>query len=126
MSSHNFDDLSILKSFKGLQKGDNVYSKKYGLGQVYSPYEENQVIVQFSNLRKRISLGEKDVSKIPDKYSKKQRNRIEVKVDDQKISHKEYKRRRKIEKQSKKYKEVMQKSGKVLKKGKSDQFIFPF
>ena len=126
MSSHNFNDSPVLKSFKELQRGDNVYSRKYGTGQVYSLYEEKQVIVHFSSLRKRISLGDKDLSKVPDECSKKQRNRIEVKLNGKKVSLKEYKQRRKIEKQIKKYKETLQKDAKLVKKGKSDQFLFPF
>lgn len=92
---HNFDldNSPVIESFGCLHRRENVYSRKYGLGYVYSFYN-NEVIIQFSNLRKRFSVDDKEIRKIPDKYFKKPNAKIEISISGKKVSYGEYKKRR--------------------------------
>ncbi len=63
----DLDNLPLLESFKGLKYDDIVYSQKYGLGFVYSFYND-EVIIWFSGFKKRFSVEDKEISKIPDSY----------------------------------------------------------
>ena len=101
MDDYYLSSLPVLKSFQDLQTGNKVYSKKYGLGVVYSLYENDQIIVQFSNLRRRFSFDEEEISRIPDEHLKKQKSRVEVNFNGQKMSLSEFKRRRIAERKRK-------------------------
>ncbi len=108
MIDNYFGKLPILKSFNALKINDNVYSKKYGLGQVRRLYDK-QVIVQFSNLEKRFPADGEYLSKVPDKYFKRQKIETKVRVCGIKISLPEYKRKLRIEKKCKKIRSILDK-----------------
>lgn len=92
-----FNNLPIIKVFKGLRRGDTVYSKQYGIGKIESLYKEDEIIVQFSSLRKRLSVHD-NISKIPVKYLQKPKyGKVEVIWDGKNISFAELKRRNQAE-----------------------------
>jgi len=96
MIDNIFNDLPLLKDFKDLKEGGHVYSKQYGVGIVCTLYND-EIIVQFSGLRKRVAVYD-GVSGVPAKYLKKQTTKIEVLHDGNAMSFKEFKKRNKIEK----------------------------
>ena len=94
----DLNQLPPLNTFKGLERGDKVYSRQYGLGEVHSLYEDDEVIVQFSGLRKRVSTHD-GVSKIPERFLKKPKNtKIEVVAHGKHMSFAEFKRKNREEK----------------------------
>lgn len=95
----DLNNLPILKVFKGLKRGDSVYSKQYGVGTVRSLYKDDEVIVQFSSLTKRLSVHD-GVSEMPEKYFKKPKNtKIEVVCDGNSMSFKEFKKKNRAERE---------------------------
>lgn len=95
----NLDALPIETSFEKLKKSDCVYSKKYGVGYVSSLYGDD-VIIQFSNLRKRLSVEDQEISRMPDKYLEKQRHFMKVDIEGESMSLPAYKRKIKEDKQN--------------------------
>ncbi len=103
------NQLLPLNTFKGLERGVKVYSRQYGLGEVHSLYGDDEVIVQFSGLRKRMSIHD-GISRIPEGYLKKPKNtKIEVVVDGKHISFAEFKRKNREEKKRIKLEEQIRK-----------------
>ena len=101
----NLDQLPLLEEFKKLDRGDRVYSRQYGVGKVQSLYREDEVIVQFTDLRKRISI-EDGLSKIPESFSKKlKRSKIEVEYNGKSISFSEFKDKNRAQKEKKQLEE---------------------
>lgn len=99
MIDHILNNLPILKVFKELERGDSVYSRQYGIGEVHSLYKDDEVIVRFSNLTKRLSVHD-SISKIPEKYLQKQiSTKVEVIYDGKKISFAEFKRKNRAERE---------------------------
>lgn len=82
----------LLTSFKDLQIGEDVYSRKYGLGQVYRLYND-EVIIWFSNLRKRFSVDDEEIRKIPDKYLKKPKIKVKININGENMSYEAYKKK---------------------------------
>lgn len=97
--SINLDTLPIETSFKKLQTGDCVYSSKYGIGHISSFYDDD-VIIQFSNLRKRLSVEDQEIRKIPIKYLENQKHIMKVDIEGVSMSLSVYKRKIKEEKQN--------------------------
>ena len=93
----DFDSLPFLKSFNELKRGHKVYSKKHGIGTVSSLYQGDQIIVQFSNVRLRFSALDEEIARIPHECLKKPKMKTEVYLDSQKVSFKEYKKRKKLD-----------------------------
>ena len=88
----------MVKDLKEIEKGERIYSRQYGIGTIASLYEDDEIIVQFSNLRKRLSVQD-GISKIPEKYLQKQRNaKVEVIFEGKSISFAEFKKRSRAEK----------------------------
>lgn len=94
----DLNNLPILISFKGLKKGDTVYSIKYGLGTVQSLYKNDEIIVAFTNLRKRCSVVENEIRKIPLEMQIRRRCKVEIMVDGVNMTLKELKKKNKMEK----------------------------
>ena len=115
----DFDSLPVLKTFHELKRGDKVYSKKYGLGNVAELYREDEVIVDFTELRKRISELDQEIALIPEECLKKQSKKLEVFIDEEKVSFKEFKKRREIEKRRQKYEDDLRKMKEKEAKKKS-------
>ena len=105
----DFDSLPVLRTFHDLKRGDKVYSKKYGLGKVADLYREDEVIVDFTELRKRISELEQEIALIPEEALQKQSKKLEVFISGEKVSFKEFKRRREIERRRQKYEDDLRK-----------------
>ena len=103
------DSLREVKEFKGLEKGCKVYSKQYGVGELRSVYKDDEIIVQFSNLSKRVSVLD-GISKIPERYLKKQKNtKIEVACDGKNMSFAEFKRKNRDAKKREELEQQIQK-----------------
>lgn len=99
MINSYLDGLPWLKQFKDLKRGDRVYSKQYGIGEVHSLYNKDEVIIQFNTLRKRLSIVD-GVSRIPQEYIESQTPRsmkVEVVCDGKNMSFAEFKRQKKAE-----------------------------
>lgn len=92
MHKFDLDNSPLFESFKDLKYGDDVYYKKFGLGQICGFFGE-EIIVQFSNLRKRFSVEDKEIHRIPDNYLKKVSIGVKVSYEGQTISYKEYKKK---------------------------------
>jgi len=92
MHKSDLDNCQLLESFRDLHGGDRVYSIKHGLGYVYSLYND-EVIVQFSNFRKRLSVDDKEIRKLPEKYLEKPRTKVEIDVGDKIMNYIEYKKK---------------------------------
>lgn len=91
MSNFELDKSPLYESFKDLQYGETVYSKKYGLGQVCGFFGE-EIIIKFSNLRKRFSLEDKEIRRILDNYFKKVSKGVKVSYEGKAMSYVEYKK----------------------------------
>ena len=115
----DFDSLPVLKSFQGLKRGDKVYSKQYGLGKVAELYREDEVIVDFTELRKRISELEQEIALILEESLQKPSKKLEVFISGEKVSFKEFKRRREIERRRQKYEDDLRKMKEKEAKKKS-------
>ncbi len=96
-----FDSLPVLRVFDDLKVTDKVYSKKLGLGHIISIYSNDEIMVQFADLRKRISVFDEEVSKITEAHliNKIPNKRIEVFMGDEKMTFTEFKKRRMIERE---------------------------
>jgi len=105
----DFDSLPVLKTFDGLKRDDLVYSRKYGLGRVVELYREDEIIVNFAELRKRFSEVDQEIALITEEFLQKKSSAIEVFVDGEKVSFKEFKRRREIERRRQKYEDDLRK-----------------
>lgn len=88
----DLDNFPLFESFKNLRYGNKVYSKKYGLGQVRGFFEE-EIIVQFPNLRKRFSIEDNEISKIPEEYLLRKDNTIKINYEGEEMSFGKYKKR---------------------------------
>ena len=115
----DFDSLPVLKTFQGLKRGDKVYSKKYGLGKVAELYREDEAIVDFTELRKRISELNQEIALIPEERIQKNSKKLEVFIGGEKVSFKEFKRRREIEQRRQKYEDDLRKMKEKEAKKKS-------
>ena len=74
----DFDSLPVLRTFQGLKRGDKVYSKKYGIGKVAELYRDDEIIVDFTELRKRVSELDEEIALIPEESIQKQSKKLEV------------------------------------------------
>jgi len=81
----DFEDLSILTDFTDLGRGDKVYSKCYGLGEVFELYGK-EVIVDFPTGRFRIWPDDKDLSFVAKRSRNKGRIKSECFVDGERVS----------------------------------------
>ncbi len=115
----DFDSLPVLRTFHGLKRGDKVYSKKYGLGKLAELYREDEIIVDFTELRKRFSELDQEIALIPEKFLQKKTKRMEVFIGGEKVSFKEFKRRREIERRRQKYEDDLRKMKEKEAKKKS-------
>ncbi len=105
----DFDSLPVLKTFDGLERGDKVYSRKYGLGKVAELYRADEIIVNFSELRKRFAVSDQEIALIPEECLQKKTKRVEAFIGGEKVSFKEFKRRRDIERRRQKYEDDLRK-----------------
>ncbi len=86
------DDLPALKDFKTLKRGDSVYSRQYGVGEVHSLYNRDEIIVQFSGLRKRLSIYD-GIRRIPENYLQRPGNaKVQVICDGKSMSFAKFKK----------------------------------
>lgn len=67
MKKISFDNYELLNSFEKLKINSLVYSRKYGLGNIIKFYNE-EIIVQFPNLRKRFGVDDAELRKIPESH----------------------------------------------------------
>jgi len=115
----DFDSLPILRTFQGLKRGDKVYSKKHGLGKVKELYREDEIIVDFNELRKRFCVLDQELALIPEESLQKKTQRVEVFIGGKKVSFKEFKRIREIETRRQKYEDDLRKMKEKEAKKKS-------
>ena len=109
MEQLDLDKLPILTSFVGLKRLDTVYSKKYGLGQVYDFYGNDEIIVAFTHFRKRFAINEEEISLVPKPNLLRNKSTIKVTHNGQRMSFKKYKLIRKQEKDEQERKEKIEK-----------------
>ena len=76
--------LPLIEKFKSLKIGDDVFSRKYGLGKFAAIYSDD-IIVDFNGRKIRIPAKESDLSLLPPDLKKKQRAKIGIEVDGQKM-----------------------------------------
>ncbi len=107
--ANDFDSLPVLKSLQGLKRLDKVYSRKHGLGEVVELHKEDEIIVRFSELRKRFSVLDEEIALIPQGSLKKKTKTMEVFIGNEKVSFKEFKKRREIERRRQRYEEDLRK-----------------
>lgn len=122
MLNEDLNSLPSLNSFEELKHGDAVYSKKYGVGKIFSLYND-EVIVQFSNVRQRLSVHD-GLSKIPERHLQKpQKTKVEIVYDGKYISFKELKQKNREEAKRKKVEEEIRRDerrrARVLNKANS-------
>jgi|GEM_PF-3231842 len=107
MIDNTLNNLPILKDFKELEEGDRIYSRQYGVGTTCLLYNDDEIVIQFSDLRKRLSIQD-GISKIPERYFQKQKNtKVEVVFEGRHISLTEFKKRNRAEKKHMKLKEKL-------------------
>lgn len=107
MIDNTLNNLPILKDFKELEEGDRIYSRQYGVGAICSLYHDDEVVIQFSDLRKRLSIHD-SISKMPEQYLQKQKNtKVEVVFEGKHMSLAEFKKRNRAEKKHMKLKEKL-------------------
>jgi len=75
--------LPLIASFKTLKIGDDVFSRKHGLGKFAAIYLDD-IIVDFDGRKLRIPIKESDLSLIPPDLNKEHRVKVEIGVDSQK------------------------------------------
>lgn len=97
----NFDKFSIIKSFESLELGETVYSRKYGLGTIIR-FHNDEVIVRFKNLRKRFSLEDQELRQIPPRLLEKNKIKVAMTVDGERMSYSAFKKKISTEKREKK------------------------
>lgn len=98
----DYKKLPLIDSFDKLERNTYVYSEKYGLGIILFPHK-NEIVVAFSNFRKRISPDDHDLREIPKEWLKKRRSKISIEVDGQKMTLSAFKRRCRLEKRAAKF-----------------------
>ena len=99
MIPSDLDNLPTLRNFTELKIGDKVYQKQFGVGEVRMLYNRDEIIVQFSNLRKRLSIFD-GVCRIPEGYIECQSvrgSKVEVVCDGQSMSFAAFKKKNKAE-----------------------------
>lgn len=107
MIDNVLNELPVIKDFKEIEVGDSIYSKQYGIGTIESLYSYDEVIVQFSDLRKRLAIYD-GISKIPEQYFRKQkRAKVEVVCEGERMSFTDYKKRNRVKKKHMKLKEEL-------------------
>ena len=77
------NSLPLIANFITLKIGDDVFSRKYGLGKFAAIYLDD-IIVDFNGRKMRIPIKESDLSLIPPNLNKKHRVKVEIEVDSQK------------------------------------------
>lgn len=98
MIDNILNNLPIVKDFKELNQGCRVYSAQYGVGTVCSLYNDDEVVIQFTGLRKRLSIYD-GICKIPELYFQKQKNtKVEVVSEGRHMSFAEFKKMNKAKK----------------------------
>ena len=83
--------LPIVENFSFLKKGDEIYSRKYGIGKVYALYKDDIILI-LGNRKLRISSNENDISLIPSDLKNRPRSKIDIGQSGRKITLKEMKR----------------------------------
>ena len=91
MLNFNLDNSPLYENFEGLQYGETVYSKKYGLGQVHAFYNED-IVIWFSGFKKRFSVEDKEIRRIPDDYFVGRSKKVKVNYEGKEISYREYRK----------------------------------
>lgn len=64
------NSLPLVEDFKSLKIGDDIYSRKYGIGKMGAIYLDDLIFVQ-DDRKKRVSKHESDISLIPLELIKK-------------------------------------------------------
>ena len=127
MKYEKLDTLPALDTFAGLKRNDKVYSSKYGIGTVMR-FHNDEIIVAFKEFRKRLSIHEEGIAKIPDEYFKKTRSKVEVTYAGSSMSLRKYKgirrKEKRIEKMINEYNELS-KSKKAVPKEKQLKMDLP-
>jgi len=82
--SSELNSLLLITSFKSLKIGDDVYSRRYGVGKFAAIYLDD-IIVDFNGRKLRVPIKESDLSLVPGDLKKKQQAKIEIEVDGQKM-----------------------------------------
>jgi len=90
MNAINFNDLPLIASFNDFKSEDTVFSIKYGLGKVARVYKD-ELIVDFGGHRQRFGVDDKELRAIPEYLRTKQKSKIEVFENGEKISYRKYK-----------------------------------
>lgn len=92
MHKFDLDSSPLFESFKGLKYEDIVYSRKFGVGQI-SGFYNDEIIVRFSNLRKRFSLEDKEIRKIPADYFMERSKIVKISYKGKEMSYADYKKK---------------------------------
>ena len=90
MPNFDIENSPFIENFKDLQRGETVYSKKYGLDQVHAFYND-EIIIQFSSLRKRFSPEDKEIRSVPQEFLSKRKSKVLVTFDGEEMSFRKYK-----------------------------------
>lgn len=69
--------LPLIENFNSLKIGDDVFSRKYGLGKFAAIYLDD-IILDFDGRKLRIPIKDSDLSLIPLDLKKKKRAKIET------------------------------------------------
>ncbi|MBI2314771.1 hypothetical protein HYU93_01800 [Candidatus Daviesbacteria bacterium] len=91
MPEFDLENSPLYESFEGLYIGDAVYSQNFGLGHIGGFYND-EIIVQFSNSRRRFSVEDEEIRKIPDDYFVGRSKKIKVNFEGKEMSYAEYKK----------------------------------
>ncbi len=116
MPDFNLTDQPLLTSFKGLKRRDQVFSKRFGPGEVIRLYEDNQIIVGFSGTKKRFELGEIEICKLPKRPKASKRTKFEVHSCGEEISFKDFKKQRELERMREKVEQEIKKDEEKFKR----------
>lgn len=100
MNSFEFEELPPLKTFDGLKRGDKIYTKSFGVGEVVRLYDRGQIIVGFHSCRKRFSPVDCEVWKVPSAMLEKRLGRPLASINGKAMTMKQYKRNKRIERET--------------------------
>lgn len=98
MNIFDYEKFPVVSTFKRLKKGDQVCSKKFGIGTVIS-FHNKEVIVGFGTHQHRFAEDEKELREFPEVNFKRKNTKVKIEVNGQKMTIREIKRKRKIEEQ---------------------------
>jgi hypothetical protein len=115
MLTDQLNNLPVLKSFRSLKWGDPVYSRQYGVGKVSRLYGDEDVIVEFQQGIRRLTLKEDEISLIPAQLRTNNATRIKMSVNGKEMSFRAFKKMREEERKREKLLKQLQALKKLKK-----------